>query len=116
IAAGSPHQQQAWQFLRHNLTPAMDKLTTTLGAIGCRRSTWVDPEGNAAIPFYTRIEQLHANAREIPQRTDWPRIAGIIDRLVTATVNTSAPIAELLSEADRSFSAPSDNSHTPPPA
>ena len=30
IAAGSPHQQQAWQFLRHNLTPAMDKLTTTL--------------------------------------------------------------------------------------
>lgn len=116
IAAGSPHQQQAWQFLRHNLTPAMDKLTTTLGAIGCRRSTWVDPEINAAIPFYQRIEQLHANAREIPQRTDWPRIAGIIDRLMTSTVSTSTPIVELLAEADRSLSAPSDSSRTPPPA
>lgn len=112
IAAGSPHRQQAWRFLRHNLTPAMDKLTTMLGAIGCRRSTWNDAEVNAAIPFYQRIEQLHANAREIPQRADWPRIAGIIDRLVTATVGTSTPIADLLIEADRALSAPSDRSHT----
>lgn len=116
IAAGSPHPQQAWQFLRHNLTPAMDKLTTTLGAIGCRKSTWADPEVNAAIPFYHRIEQLHSNAREIPQRSDWPRIAGIIDQLVTAAVTTNTPIATLLAEADRSLNAPSDNSHNPPPA
>jgi multiple sugar transport system substrate-binding protein len=115
IAAGSPHRQQAWRFLRHNLTPAMDKLTTMLGAIGCRRSTWNDAEVNAAIPFYQRIEQLHANAREIPQRADWPRIAGIIDRLVTATVGTSTPIADLLIEADRALSAPSDHSHTSQP-
>jgi multiple sugar transport system substrate-binding protein len=52
IAAGSPHQLCAWRFLRHVLTPAMDKLTTTSGAIGCRRSTWNDAEVNAAIPFY----------------------------------------------------------------
>src|SRR6185312_15842257 len=49
IAAGSPHREIAWQFLRHTLSPAMDKLTTTSGAIGCHRSTWSDAEVNAAI-------------------------------------------------------------------
>jgi len=104
IATGSPHRDLAWQFLRHTLTPAMDKLTTTSGAIGCRRSTWNDPEVNAAIPFYHRIEQLHANAREIPQRADWPRIAAIIDTLVTRTITTTTPVDELLRQADVAFS------------
>lgn len=105
IAAGSPHQDQAWKFLRHALTPAMDKLTTTSGAIGCRRSTWNDAEVNAAIPFYHRIEQLHTNAREIPQRADWPRIASIIDRVVTANITTDATPLELLRKADVEFAA-----------
>jgi multiple sugar transport system substrate-binding protein len=103
IAAGSPHRREAWSFLRHTLTPEMDKLTTMSGAIGCRRSTWSDREVNAAIPFYHQIEQLHARAREIPQRPDWPHIAAIVDRLVTATIDTERPIAELLREADASL-------------
>lgn len=102
IAAGSPHPDIAWQFLRHTMTAAMDKLTTTNGAIGCRKSTWHDPEVNAAIPFYHRIVQLHANAREIPQRSDWPRIAAAIDALVTAAAATHTPIIELLQHADDS--------------
>jgi multiple sugar transport system substrate-binding protein len=105
IAAGSPHQGHAWKFLRHVLTPAMDKLTTLSGAIGCRRSTWNDPEVNAAIPFYHRIEDLHANAREIPQRADWPQIASIIDRLVTANITTDETPLELLRRADTEFAA-----------
>ena len=82
----------------------MDKLTTTYGAIGCRKSTWHDPEVNAAIPFYHRMESLHCVAREIPQRSDWPRIAGLIDRLVVSAITTSTPIETLLADADRSFS------------
>lgn len=100
IAAGSRYQRLAWNFLRHVLTPEMDKLTTQSGAIGCRRSTWNDAEVNAAIPFYRQIEQLHANAREIPRRADWPRIAGIIDELITKTATTRTPVEELLSAAD----------------
>jgi multiple sugar transport system substrate-binding protein len=100
IAAGSPHQSHGWKFLSHVLTPQMDKLTTTSGAIGCRRSTWQDAEVNAAIPFYHRIEQLHANAREIPQCADWRRIASIIDKLVTETITSDAPISSLLRQAD----------------
>lgn len=101
IAAGSQHPEHAWKFLRHTLTPEMDKLTTLSGAIGCRRSTWIDPEVNTTIPFYHRIEQLHEYAREIPQRPDWPHIARIINTLVTAAIVTSTPIRELLYQADK---------------
>ena len=103
IAVGSPHRETAWRFLRHVLRPDMDKLTTMTGAIGCRRSTWSDREVNAAIPFYHRIEQLHVNAREIPQRADWPRIASTIDALVTAAITTDTPITQLLQQADASL-------------
>jgi len=78
----------------------MDKITTTSGAIGCRRSTWNDPDVRARIPFYNQMENLHANAREIPQRSDWPQIASIIDELIWKTISTDIAIAVLLNEAD----------------
>jgi len=99
IASGSPHPGIAWQFLRHTQTPAMDLLTSTCGAIGTRRSTWQNQALNSEIPFYHQLEALHQNAREIPQRPDWPQIAATIDRLVTAAVTTTKPIANLLAEA-----------------
>jgi multiple sugar transport system substrate-binding protein len=99
----SPSQAAAHIDTQRGSSSAMDKLTTTSGAIGCRRSTWNDAEVNAAIPFYHRIEQLHTHAREIPQRADWPRIAAIIDKLVTAAATTETPIAVLLQQADASF-------------
>lgn len=101
IASGSPHQQAAWRFLRHTLTPAMDRLTTLCGAIGCRRSTWIDSEVNARIPFYKELNELHQVAREIPQRPDWPAIACTIDMLVTQAITTSTPIRTLLEQAQR---------------
>jgi len=100
MAVGSVHRDVSWQFLRHGLNPAMDKLTTMSGAIGCRRSTWSDTEVNAAIPFYHRIEHLHAHAREIPQRADWPRIAAVIDEMVTANISGDVPVIQLLRQAD----------------
>lgn len=103
IAAGSPHRELGWKFLRHALTPAMDRITSISGAIGCRRSTWSNPQINATIPFYQRMESLHDSAREIPQREDWPQIAAIIDRLVTAAITTSTPIDDLLRIADESY-------------
>ncbi len=100
LASGSPHRELAWRFLRHTQTPAMDLLTSASGAIGTRRSTWADPTLNAQIPFYRQLEALHANAREIPQRPDWPRIAHLIDTLATAAVTTDTPIPDLLTQAD----------------
>ena len=43
IAAGSKHQDAAYAFVKHCATPAMDKLTTLAGGIGCRLSTWATP-------------------------------------------------------------------------
>jgi multiple sugar transport system substrate-binding protein len=105
IASGSPHRNIAWRFLKHCLTPAMDKLTTTEGAIGCRKSTWSDEEVNRQIPFYHRMENLHQVAREIPQLNTWPQIASIIDALMTSTINTDTPIEELLAEAGHKAAA-----------
>lgn len=104
IAAGSPHRDAAWRFLKHTLRPEMDRVTAICGAIGCRRSTWNDAAINADIPFYRSMERLHDNAREIPQRADWPRIAGIIDTLVTSALNSELPSRRLLQTADADFS------------
>ena len=103
IATGSPHREIAWSFLRQTLTPSMDRLTATSGAIGCRRSTWNDPQIRAILPFYERMESLHDRAREIPQREDWPQIAGIIDRLLTAAITSSTPVGDILRTADESY-------------
>lgn len=105
MASGSPHREVAWQFLRHTQSPAMDLLVSSVSAIGCRRSTWQDAGMNAEIPFYHRLEALHQNAREIPQRPDWPRISAVIDTLVTAAVTSQTPIPKLLARADAALAS-----------
>jgi multiple sugar transport system substrate-binding protein len=91
----------AWQFLRHCASPEMDKLLTLEGAIGCRKSTWSDPEVNRAIPFYREMERLHAGARELPRLTQWSRVASAIDALVLEAINGGRPEPELLAEAQQ---------------
>lgn len=102
IPSGSTHPDAAWSFLRHIMTPEMDRMTTLSGAIGCRRSTWLDDEVNRNIPFYHRMEALHQVAREVPKRNDWPEIAQKIDTIVTRAITTSIPIRQLLLDAQRS--------------
>ena len=77
----------------------MDKLLTLEGAIGCRQSTWADSDINRAVPFYNRLDDLHANARELPRRADWPEIATIVDELVLRAIQTEKPVNELLRSA-----------------
>jgi multiple sugar transport system substrate-binding protein len=104
IAAGSPHRDVAYRFLRHCLAAKMDKLLTLDGATGCRKSTWNDAEVNGVIPFYNRLESLHANARELPRLASWPKIASVIDGLVSALTQTNTPVPQLLREADKKAS------------
>ncbi|MGI9254518.1 MAG: extracellular solute-binding protein, partial [Thermomicrobiales bacterium] len=72
VAAGSRHQETAYQFVRHCATAEMDKLTTLAGGIGCRMSTWEDPEVNALIPFYRQLSALHAGTRTLPRSRALP--------------------------------------------
>jgi multiple sugar transport system substrate-binding protein len=99
IGSGSANKELAWDFLRHCATAPMDRLTTTEGAIGVRRSTWTDPEINAQMPYYHRLEWLHEHAREMPLTADLARISHIVDDLMTAAVTTDRATADLLAEA-----------------
>jgi len=96
IGAGSPHIPTAYEFLRFCASPEMDLLLTEQGGIGCRRSTWTHPGINAAIPFYHRLDGLHAVARTLPRRADWGRIASAIDGIVLDTIGTSEPVRSIL--------------------
>ena len=101
IAAGSLHREVAWQFLRHCASPQMDKLLTLEGGIGCRKSTWSDEEVNARIPFYHCLEELHEEARELPCRSDWSRLAAVIDAMVLDALDTEETTAEILQRAQQ---------------
>ncbi len=100
IARGSKHQDTAYQFLKFCMSAEMDKLLTLAGATGCRRSTWNDAEVTGKIPVYSRLEELHARARELPRRADWPEIASRIDQVMIQTINTRKSIRNILLEAD----------------
>ncbi len=99
VAVGSPHAAIAYRFLRFCAGAAMDKLLTLEGGIGCRKSTWADAEVNATIPFYHKMEGLHAVARELPRLSQWAQIATVIDGLVLAAINGEQPVAELVRAA-----------------
>jgi multiple sugar transport system substrate-binding protein len=89
----------AWKFLRHCASPAMDKLLTLEGAIGCRKSTWRDADVNRTIPFYQEMEGLHAGARELPCMPEWSEVASVIDSLVLSAIGSRRSEDQLLAEA-----------------
>ena len=99
VGAGSRHPDAAYAFLRHVCSPAMDKVTMLAGGIGCRRSTWDDPEVNAAIPFAHRLSELHAHARELPRAAALPALVRVFDRAVQRALAGDEPSATILSDA-----------------
>lgn len=101
VAAGSPHKEIAYAFARHCATPEMDKLTTLEGGIGCRLSTWSDPEVNALIPFYDRLAALHEGTRTLPRSRSLPALVHLIDAAVQAAITTDEPTAAILQRAQQ---------------
>jgi multiple sugar transport system substrate-binding protein len=99
LAVGSHQKELAWSFMRHIATAPMDRLTTLEGAIGVRRSTWADPEINRLIPFFHKLEDLHAHARELPAHPRLADISHVIDDLLAQATGTSLPLDSLLQEA-----------------
>lgn len=103
VGSGSAYQKVAYDFIRYAINKSNDKLLTMEGGIGCRISTWRDPEVNKKVPYYHRLEKLHRNARTLPRRADWAKIADIIDQLVLKTINTDTAIPEILTNAQESI-------------
>lgn len=105
IGSGSKHKQIAYDFIRYATSALSDKLLTLEGGIGCRVSTWIDGDINAIIPYYHKLEQLHQNARSLPQKSNWAQIAKIIDDIVLQAINTDKPVTELLKVGQQKMSA-----------
>lgn len=99
IGSGSKHKDLAYDFIRFAVNQENDKLLTLEGGIGCRLSTWNDPEINRAIPYYHKLEMLHKEARSLPQKSNWAQIAWIIDSAVLKAMNSDLPTAAILGEA-----------------
>lgn len=104
IGSGSKHQKLAYDFLRFATTPESDKLLTTEGGIGCRKSTWKDEEINTLIPFYHKLEMLHENALTLPQTPIWPKVAELIDGAVLKAIETDISSEILLKETQEKIS------------
>lgn len=98
IGTGSKHQKLAYDFIRFATSPESDKLLTTEGGIGCRKSTWNDPEINETIPFYHKLELLHETALTLPQTPIWPKVAELIDKMILKALETDIPSEKLVEE------------------
>lgn len=98
IGSGSKHKAIAYEFLRFATAKKSDKLLTEVGGIGCRISTWNDPEINKTIPYYYKLSKLHENAQTLPQTPVWPKVAALIDKMVLSAINEKTPSFELLKE------------------
>lgn len=99
IGKGSKHKEMAYEFLRFVTDVEHDKQLTLEGGIGCRLSTWHDPEVNKKIPYYHKLEQLHEVANILPQHKNWTSIAKIIDDMVLKALNTEEASEALIEQA-----------------
>lgn len=99
VGAGSPHAAIAVDFVRHCASAAMDRVTTLEGGIGCRLSTWSDPEVNMQIPYYHRLAELHETARQLPRSRALPQLVAVIDRAVQEALAGDEPSAAILARA-----------------
>lgn len=99
VGVGSQHKAVAYEFVRFAISAEMDKLTTLEGGIGCRLSTWRDPEINAAIPFYHRLAELTPSARTLPRSRHFPKVAHVIDQMVQRAITSDDATVDILAAA-----------------
>lgn len=105
IPEGSRHKQLAYDFIRFAVGRQQDKQLTVEGGVGCRYSTWNDPEINQLIPFYNKLAELHDTARTLPRLVNWPQIAHIIDDTVIAAINSDESSLSLVTKAQEKINA-----------
>ena len=101
VSTESQHKAEAWNFITNTVTAENDINLPMMGAIGCRKSTWYNPQVNALIPYYSRMEEIHSYAKTLPRIANWHDISVIIDELMIRVNSTEDPIASILADAQR---------------
>lgn len=105
IAADTEQPGLAWDFARHCAGAEADRRLTLNGAVGCRLSTWADPQINEDIPFFRRLRELHEHARMLPMDTRWPALARVIESVVIGALDGEGSISDLLKMSQREADA-----------
>lgn len=96
VSSGSKLKNEAWDFITNTVSKENDINLPLMGAIGCRKSTWYDERVNSVIPYYSRMEEIHACAKTLPRIAKWHDVSGIIDELMTKVNSTDEPVDEIL--------------------
>jgi multiple sugar transport system substrate-binding protein len=99
IPTGSRRKDEAWRFLKHLGTPAMDLITTQEGGNGVRLSTWRDPAVRRHFQFYDVIEEVHQKVISPPRIPEYPAINEILNSMMAAAVTGAKDTATALREA-----------------
>ena len=105
MGKGSRKKELAWQFLRFIASPERDLGITSHGPVGCRLSTWRNPELQSRIPVYRDVEAISLGARQLPTGPGLASFAAIIDEIITRALATSEPSAAILKSAQREIDA-----------
>ena len=105
MGKGSRQKELAWQFLRFVASPERDLGITRHGTVGCRLSTWRNPELQSRIPVYREVEAISLGARQLPTGPDMASFAAIIDEVITRALTTDEPSAAILEAAQRETDA-----------
>ena len=105
MGRGSRQKELAWQFLRFVVSPERDLGITRHGTVGCRLSTWRNPELQSRIPVYREVEAISLGARQLPTGPHMAAFATIIDQVITRALNTDEPSAAILESAQREMDA-----------
>ena len=105
VGTGSKQVTIAKEFIRFATSIERDEQLTLQGGIGCRKSTWHSERINQQIPFFADLEAIHENARELPDTPAWPKIAAIIDEIMTSLANTQQSTDQILQRAQKAVDA-----------
>lgn len=99
IPAGASDPALAWDLLRHLGSAGSDRITAEEGSIGCRLSTWEDPDIKRRFPCTAQLERLHRGAQTMPAIPDYPAVNEILSQAVDAVYTGRLTPADALAEA-----------------
>lgn len=99
VPIGCPRPDEAYRFMRHLATPAMDKITSLEGGNGTRLSTWRDPDVRRRFQYYEVIEEVHRHVMSPPRLPEYPAINDILDRMMAGLIAGRQEIAPALRQA-----------------
>ena len=101
MGSGSRNKGVAWEFLRFAGSPERDLGIARHGTVGCRLSTWRNPELQTEIPAYRQVEAISLGARQLPSGPQMAAFAAIIDGVMTRALTTTEASSAILEQAQR---------------